>query len=526
MRYSVTGAQMKAIDRETIDRIGIPSMVLMERAALEVVKEVKDLAGGDKKQPVWSVCGTGNNGADGIAAGRILHEQGYDVTVILTGTCDQMTKEHKQQQQIARAIGVRFIALGSEASFVDTDQVESVESLAYCMAGSRGIVIDAIFGIGLSRPVTGRYQDLIAMLKRQMSCQVVAVDIPSGIHADTGQVMGIALPAKRTVTFGYEKSGLLCYPGRTYAGVLRIADIGFPGQVLLDIGWDAKILETKDLKRLPERMASANKGTFGKLLIIAGSEGMSGAAYLSAYSAYRMGTGLVKVLTVEENRPILQMQLPEAIIETYDRHETGTDSLRQWMEGQCDWATAIVLGPGLGRDAYVNFLVETVLAHAYVPVVLDADALNTISESPQLTGYYTENIVITPHMGEMARLTGNSIPELKEDALAAAREYSCQYGITCVLKDAVTIIADKDGETWLNTSGNSGMAKAGSGDVLTGVIGGLLAQGMEMTEAAVYGTYLHGRAGDLAVCEKGNRSLLAHEIADFMNQVIKESEHQ
>ncbi len=518
MRYSVTGAQMKQIDRYTIDQVGIPSMVLMERAALEVVRDVEELAHEGGLLPfgqtnvrgtfhIWSVCGTGNNGADGIAAGRILHEKGYDVTVILVGDAARRTEEHILQMQIAENIGVTLVEY---EDFIP---------------GSCDIIIDAIFGIGLTRPVGGEYRKVMEMILDQPHSKVVAVDIPSGIHADTGQVMGLAVKADHTVTFGYDKSGLLIYPGRKYAGMLRVADIGFPAVSLNQDtlrGWDAVVLEPEDLKDLPQRSPDGNKGTFGRLLLIAGSAGMSGAAFLSAYSAYRMGAGLVRIITVEENRQILQSQLPEAVIETFPSDQMQGAEFDSWLEAQIDWATAMVIGPGLGRDLYVKSLVETVMTHAYVPLVLDADALNTIAEFSELTCYYTENMIITPHVGEMARLAGKSIPELKDDLLAAAREYSNQYGVTCVLKDAATVITNQDGDTWLNTSGNSGMAKAGSGDVLTGIIGGLLAQGMEVSEAAAYGAYLHGLAGDAAVQEKGTYGLLTREIADYINDILKE----
>lgn len=505
MKYSVTGTQMKQIDSYTINQVGIPSMVLMERAAMAVAEEVITLAGGNLRCRIWSVCGTGNNGADGIAAARMLHEKGYDVTVILAGDAGHRTAEHRAQQRIA--------------AHLDVPLVEYEDFIP----GSCDIIIDAVFGIGLTRPVDGLYRDLITMLRQQDS-RVVAVDIPSGIHAGTGQVMGTAMKADITVTFGFYKSGLLLYPGRTHAGRIRTADLGFPGRSLTQSGWDAAVLEPADLKHLPGRQPDGNKGTFGRLLIIAGSAGMSGAAFLSACGAYRTGAGLVQVVTAEENREILQAQLPEAVLMTFTDEQSREALFTEWLEARIDWAGAIVIGPGLGRASYVRPLLETVLTHAYVPLVLDADALNTIAGFPELAEYYTENMIVTPHMGEMARLSGKSIPELKEDPLTAAREYSSLFGVTCVLKDAATVIAGPDGDTWINVSGNSGMAKAGAGDVLTGVIGALLVQGMEVPEAAAYGVFLHGLAGDSAVRKKGRYGLLAHEIADYINDAFNESE--
>lgn len=513
MKVSVTGEQMKQVDADTISRIGIPSMVLMERAALAVVDAVERMAKDcSKERPtrVWIACGTGNNGADGIAIGRMLHGKGYAVTVLLAGNLEHVTQEHRSQQAIAGRLGVPLVEVHD------------------FIPGSCDIIVDAIFGIGLGRTVEGEYRELIEMLSAQITKRVVAVDIPSGIHADDGRVMGTALQAAVTVTFGYLKTGMLLYPGKGYAGEVIVADIGFSPISLERAGWDAFVPEREDLRRLPQRQADSNKGTYGRLLLIAGGRGMSGAAYLSALAAYRAGAGLVKILTVEENREILQSQLPEAIVEPYSRQaaqeaaqEAGPEFARL-IEEQCAWATAIVLGPGLTQQPYVKELVELVLVHAYVPIVLDADALNTVAAYPTLTGYYTENMVITPHVGEMARLTGSSISEIKAQAVETAREYSRRHGITCVLKDAVTVTAGPEGTTYVNTTGNSGMAKAGSGDVLSGIMGSLLAQGMELTEAAYAGVLLHGLAGDAAARILGKRSILAHEIGDCVSEVLSD----
>lgn len=507
MKYAVSGAQMEQIDRDTIRRIGIPSMVLMERAALSVVEAVEKLAQEVRNSKtdvkVLVACGTGNNGADGIAVGRILHGRGYSVTVLLAGGSGHGTEENLAQQRIADCLGVPMAEFGNIVS------------------DSPDIIVDAVFGAGLSRAVEGEYRELLAQLAQKSllcSSKVVAVDLPSGIHSGTGAVLGTALSADVTITFGYVKTGLCLNPGKSSAGAVCVADIGFSDISLRNVGWDAVLLEPMDLNMLPERRGDGNKGTFGKALVIAGSCGMSGAAYLSALGAYRAGAGLVKVLTVPENRMILQSQLPEAIVEIYEpdqflaeNEQAGAENL---VKEQCGWADVIVLGPGLGRAPYVERLVEAVLSNAYVPIVLDADGLNCVAEHSYLTGYFTENIIVTPHMGEMARLTGCDVKELKADPLQSARRYSARCGVTCVMKDAVTVTADKDGKAWINGSGCSSMAKAGSGDVLTGVIAGLVARGMECAQAAAFGAYIHGLAGERAAAECGVNGVLARDIAD------------
>lgn len=251
---------------------------------------------------------------------------------------------------------------------------------------------------------------------------------------------------------------------------------------------------------------------------------MSGAAYLSALASYRMGAGLVRILTPESNRVILQSLIPEAVVETYSEEilMNPTEQFQQWMEKLVSWADVIVLGPGLGKSEGACKLAEGILSHTYVPVVLDADGLNLAAEYPYLTGYFTENIIITPHPGEMARLTAKSVKEVCENPVETARDYSSRYGVVCVLKMAATVIADKDGHTFVNTSGNSALAKAGSGDVLTGVIGALLAQGMEPMDAAALGVYVHGCAGEAVSKEQSCYGALARETADICGRLCRE----
>lgn len=508
MKHAVTGKQMKAIDKYTIEQIGIPSVVLMERAALCTAKAVKSAA--EHWDRIWVVCGTGNNGADGVAVARMLHLAGYQVILIQIGDPDCGTEEYHLQMKIVEKLDIPVF------SFRDF------------IPGSCDILVDALFGVGLDRNIEGEYRECMDMLAQQKPKKTIAVDIPSGIHSDTGAVMGSAVRADITVTFGYEKLGTLLYPGREYAGKILVKDIGFPRQALEQAGAEVYIYEKEDIRRIPDRPAWSNKGTFGKVLVIAGSRNMSGAAYLSARAACRTGAGLVKIMTVKENRVILQGQLPEAILSVYDTEAavSNPEQFSEFVKNQCNWADVIVLGPGLGHDAYVKALVEQVLTNAYVPIIVDADGLNTIAANPHLTQYYTENIIITPHLGEMARLTGKSIDEIRGNLLETAREYGKRYGITCVLKDAVTVVYQRDERIYLNTSGNSGMAKAGAGDVLTGVIAGLLALGLDEPESAALGVWLHGLAGDEARRKWGSHGILAEEIADSIPVCMKKERRE
>ncbi len=505
MRYLVTGAQMKAIDQYTIRTIGIPSLVLMERAALSVEEAVKEEA--DKTKSILVFCGTGNNGADGIAAARMLYIDGYQVTVVIAGDESRASDEFRVQKQIAMNLDMLII---------DWEDF---------LPGGCDVLIDAVFGVGLSRDVEGEYQSVLEMMNNIDSGAVIAVDMPSGISSDTGAVMGIAVKADITVTFGYEKIGSVLYPGKDYCGRLIISDLGYPKESLRAAGDTAFTYGPEDMALIPDRPEYSNKGTFGKVLIAAGSADMSGAAYLCALAAYRMGAGLVKILTPASNRTILQQLIPEAILCSY---ETEGDIYERQMElepvveRECEWADVIVLGPGMGKSALSSYLIKQFLMDSYVPMVIDADGLNIISENPEFTQYFTENIIITPHLGEMSRLIYKDVSEIQSDLVGTASEYSLDHGIQCVLKDAATVVTGRDGQCYINDTGNSAMAKAGSGDVLSGTIAGLLALGLEPWDAAVLGVYLHGAAGDKVREKSGPHGLLAHELADEIGRLSKD----
>lgn len=515
MRALVTGAQMKEIDSYAIQTIGIPSMVLMERAALAVADEIEDTCrvrdvkskGAEShrrhqlKNRVLVLCGTGNNGADGAAIARILYLRGWSVTVLTVGDGDNRTEEMTRQLAIDDCLGIPLMEF---SDFIP---------------GSYEVAVDALFGVGLSRTLKGEFKEAVDLLEKLQTEWTVSVDIPSGIHSDTGEVMGAAVSADLTVTFGSQKLGTALYPGKDFCGRVVVADIGFP-RYKEDWKQNFYTYEKSDLSLIPSRKPNSHKGMYGKVLIAAGSLGMCGAAYLSALSAYRTGAGLVKILTVEGNAGILQSLLPEAIISSYspESEEEEPEVFKALVEQECAWAGIIVLGPGLGKARHVEKLVEYVLLSAYVPIIIDADALNAIADNPYLTDFFTENVIVTPHIGEMSRLVGKEPSQIKADLINTALEYTETYGVTCVLKDAVTVVSGKNGGVYVNTSGGSGMAKAGSGDVLTGIIAGLIALGLTEDEAAPMGVYLHGLAGETAADRHGEHSLLAGEITSFIMQ--------
>lgn len=512
MKYILTAEQMKASDAATIQRIGIPSLVLMERAALQCVRAMEE-EGIDTSRTLV-VCGSGNNGGDGFAIARLLVEAGNEVDTIFVGNMDSRSEETCRQMQILEKLG---IPVGN-----------SLPEREY------SVIIDAIFGIGLCREITGRYSEVIRKLNAYTGAKV-AVDIASGISADSGKVLGCAFRADLTVTFAYAKTGHLLYPGAAYSGRVLVRRIGIHNPELEQSEEVYYTLERADAAMmLPERKADSNKGSFGKVLCITGSRGMSGAAYLSAKAAYLAGAGLVRIYTEESNRQILQQLLPEAVMSTYvDRTEDPMDGDSEpdcfaELPSLLAWADVVCIGCGLGRSAASEALVRIVLRHNQKPCVMDADALNILADfTPEEEALWKPeegSYILTPHMKEMSRLTGYTIEDLKENRTILAKEYARRKQITCVLKDSRTIVAQTGKPVYLNTTGNSALAKGGSGDVLAGLTAGLLAQKLPSYEAAVLGTYLHGLAGEEAGNSCGLRSALAEDILTGIRKTLKNLE--
>ena len=514
MKYALSSGQMKAIDRHTIETIGIPSMVLMEKAAMAVVRHTKELC--SKQDTILAVCGYGNNGGDGIAAARILFMEGYDATIIMVGEKERATEETKQQMQIAEKIGVPIL--------------RKVRWEEYT------VIVDALFGIGLTRNIEGKFYKVIEEINKS-SAKVVAVDIPSGVCADNGKVMGIAVNADSTVTFGYQKTGCLLFPGAEYAGSIYVEDIGFAKKELSESPVRFYFDESpKEL--LPARQKNSNKGTYGKVLVVAGSKNMSGAAYFAAAAAYRMGAGLVRILTANENREILQQQIPEAILTTYETLDNGiSEAGMTAVREAVDWASVIVLGPGLGLSDASAELVTYVIRECKVPLAVDADGLNIISRmiSEQvpaeegtegrircLANFLPPETILTPHKKELSVLTGIPLPDLINCLIDSSASCTYNNDLVYVKKDARTIVSFGNAD-YINVSGNDGMATAGSGDVLAGMIGGLLAQGETAKRAAMTGCFLHGLAGDAAAKKKGPHSMLASDILEAIPEVLQES---
>lgn len=502
MKYVVTASEMKACDHGTIEQAGIPSMVLMERAALAVT-EVLIRRYPDRNR-VLIVAGKGNNGGDGLAIGRLLAKAGRQVTFF------QMQGNYSEEARKQREI---LLHLGF--SICDTWQ-----------DGEYDIIIDALLGIGITGEVREEARAMIRKMNEyRCSFQgktsfdggttgierlngiapvICAVDLPSGIDTDTGAVCGEAVKADLTVTFQYLKKAHLLYPGREYCGKVYLRDVGIENYgICAETAFTYEKEEAKNL--LPQRKTSGHKGTFGKVLLYAGSREMSGAALLCARAVLCSGAGMLKVLTEESNHALLRTVLPEAML--------ATDPVKDLK-----WADVLVAGPGIGTSKEAKETLGILLRAADLPMVLDADALNLLAEGPELMELVKEKaskqpVILTPHPGEFLRLSGLAITDYQQEREKAVRTFQEQSQCILVSKDACTVVTDGT-SLYLNSTGNDGMATAGSGDVLTGVIGSLLAQGLPAFEAAAKGAFLHGLAGDEAALKKGKHGMIASDLIE------------
>lgn len=501
MQYIGSGDEMQRIDAYSIETIGIPGIVLMEKAALAMEEEI--IRRFPSPVSVTILTERGNNGGDGLALGRLLLAKGYEVSFYEIGGVRHASESYQTQRKILENLGVDFLDALPET---DSD-----------------IWLDAIFGVGLKREVAGIQREVIEEVNRRKGFKI-AVDIPSGVDASNGKILGYGFQADLTITFGLSKIGLVLYPGASLAGEVVVKDIGFPEEAVEAILPNTIMYTREDLCRLPARKSWSNKGFYGKVLLIVGTKNMAGAAFLSASAAYRTGSGLVRIFTCEENREILQSRVPESIMTTYASEEEAIAKLPEAL----DWASVVGIGPGLGQNAFTEKLLSIVLAKGHCPLVIDADGINTLAalkrEKPQtvtkLYDSYKAPMILTPHLKEMERLTGKKVADIQNTLMQTAEEAADDNHVF-VLKDARTVVSDGSFPTYINMSGNHGMSTGGSGDVLTGIICGLLAGGLSALEAARLGVYCHGLAGDEAAKEKGCYGLLAGDLIQYLNMVIR-----
>ncbi len=508
-RLLATAGQMRELDRISIEDKGLPGLMLMELAGRAVAREILEA---QAKGPVAIFCGLGNNGGDGYVVARLLDDEGLSVRVYSLGATQRLKGDAKVNFD-------RLTALGVPVTQVDeANWPEIRESLQSCC-----VVVDALLGTGLEREVRGLYAEVLEALNA-LDVHRVAVDMPSGIHADTGAVLGVAFRADVTVTFGLAKLGLATHPGLDYAGKIVVADISLDAAALRQAPIDTFLLTEEEVRSLvPPRPSYSHKGTYGHLLVLAGSPGTSGAAALACLGAHRAGTGLVTCACDSATASVVTSHHAETMTALYSGDESlGPEELTEALANR----TAVLCGPGWGQSERREEALLDLLSVVEVPLVLDADALNLLAGlGPHCLGKRHESgamTVLTPHPGEAARLLKTTPDRIQAHRLESARNLAQGYGCHVVLKGARSIIAGPEGRCWINPTGNPALAAGGSGDVLAGIIGGLLARRLDPLRSLMAGVYVHGYAADRIASRRGTTGVLAAEVADEVALVLGE----
>lgn len=509
----VNGKEMEELDRRATAEYGIPSLLLMENAGVQVVLEMlrffPDLAGAR----VAVLCGKGNNGGDGFVVARHLANRGIECRAYLVGRRAEVKGDARVNLDILDRMGVPILEIGSKE-----DLHRQGDALARA-----SILVDALLGTGAAGPAKGLLADAITLVN-DLGRPVVAVDIPSGLGAGDAHPPGPAIQAALTVTFALPKRSLVLYPAAKLAGTLRVVDIGIPRPLLTDPAWKLHLLEAADvLPAFPPRDPNAHKGTYGHVLVVAGSAGKTGAAAMASLAALRVGAGLVTLALPDSLNDLMEAKLTEVMTEGLPETEERTvalaalDKLLGLLEGK----SALVVGPGLSTHPATVQLVRELIGLVKVPTILDADGLNALAGRVDVLGKAGVPLVLTPHPGELCRLLGIGREEVIEKRVPIAQKAAASLNVHLALKGARTVVADPKGEATINPTGNPGMATAGMGDVLAGIIGGLVGQGVETGLATRAGVYLHGLAGDLAAADLGPEALLAGDVLDRMSGAIR-----
>ena len=508
-----TSQDMKKIDEMAVNAHGLTIEKLMEAAGEAVARAMEDKWGNLADKTVAVLCGKGHNGGDGLVAARCLKERKASVVAVVVGEPEDLAEETLKQFLKTKAAKVPVLVL------VKTEDYKSVQmALDEC-----DLLVDALFGTGLSRAIEGNSRDLIK-LARATGKPVTAVDVPSGMSADSGSPLGEVMPAQLTVTFGLPKTGFYTPTGASLTGEVKVADIGFPSELLNASFIKQEVTDLSMVQRvLPRYDENTHKGTRGRVLVVAGATGLTGAATLSAYGAQRIGAGLVTVACPESLNDILEVKLTEPMTAPVPEVEGGFLSLK--ASGRilhlATNVNAVVIGPGIGRHRETGQLLRDLLTKLTVPMVVDADALNLLGGQIDIFKTLKVPVILTPHPGEAAWLLKTTINDVEQNRVKVAKQIAEGYNVVVVLKGRFTIIANPQGELRINPTGNRGLATAGTGDVLSGIIGGLVAQRLPAFEAATAGVYLHGLAGEKASRRLGPDGLMAGDLLPLLPRLLR-----
>ncbi|OGW14273.1 MAG: hypothetical protein A3G93_05080 [Nitrospinae bacterium RIFCSPLOWO2_12_FULL_45_22] len=507
----VTAHQMRQIDQEAINYYGIPGIILMENAGLQVVREIEKHFSPLTTKKVAIMAGRGNNGGDGFVIARHLCNCGSKVKIYLLSAQDKVRGDARINLDIIAKMGLEI------KEVLSLDQLDDL--------GSFDLLVDAIFGTGLTTAAEGLYQEIISAMNTAGK-PIISVDIPSGLSSDSSELIGPHIKADFTVTFGLPKLGLLLYPAANQVGKLTIGDISLPKPLLEKEEIRVNLL-TKEMVRpyIPERRPEAHKGDFGHVVIVAGSWGKTGAAAMASYAALRAGAGLVTLALPRSLNIAMETAIPEVMTLPLPETSEGTIDLEAKEELR-DFLNKLkieilVIGPGLTTHPRTGQLVRELLDEVSLPIVIDADGINILCTYLDILKRRKWPLILTPHPGEMARLLDVSVQEIQSDRVGIAQQFAQAYQLFLVLKGAVTVIADPEGNVFLNPTGNPGMATAGMGDVLTGMLGGFLAQRWPLLKAITAAVYLHGLSGDLATQAIGPVGITATDLLDRIPLAIK-----
>ncbi len=506
--------QMREADRRTIDEIGLPSIVLMENAGRQAVAAMEAAFDDLATSHVAVLCGRGNNGGDGFVVARTLAQRGVQSTVFLLGAVADVRGDARTNLEVLGRIGLTVVEIANAQDW----------ELHFTEVSECDVVVDALLGTGFSGTLTGLLETVVADVNG-LGVPIVAIDLPTGVSADSHEIAGSAIEATMTVTLGAPKIPLVFPPADSHGGDLVIADIGIPPPVIDELEGPYIELLTRERMRelVPARAADSHKGDFGRVLIVAGSLGKTGAAHLAALGALRSGAGLVTIAAPRSAVPIIASMGPEYMTEPLEETAAGTvdfSALDRVLELKAD---VIALGPGLGQDPSTAAFVQGLVERAGVPLVVDADGLNAFAgEADRLLGRDGVDVIITPHPGELARLLNVSVEAVQHDRLNYARDFAASHRAHVVLKGHRTIIAGPENRAFINLTGNAGMATGGTGDLLTGMIAAWFAQLLDAEAACKLAVYLHGTAGDLAEADEGEVALVASDVANHLGDAVLE----
>jgi len=512
--YLVTASEMQEMDRRTIEDFGLPGMVLMENAGQGATRFLLEQFPNIENKRVGLIAGRGNNGGDGYVMARCLKQKGVHVTVYLLAPANRVQGDAAANLKFLRPLGVPLVEIPDQAS-LSKYQSE--------MAGF-DVWIDAILGTGLKSDVKGYFKTVIEFIN-SLHKPVFAVDIPSGLNSDTGQVCGACIRARATATFAFAKTGHKIHPGLQHTGALNIVDIGIPPAIVEEVMPRQWLLTRERIQScITPRMPDAHKGRTGHLLVVAGSPGKTGAAAMTSIAALRSGAGLVTLGIAETLNAVLESQVLEAMTAPLPETQPGVlgesafESIKNLMAGK----KCVAIGPGLGQAVKTQKLVRKIVKFSSIPLVVDADGLNNLAGQAQILKSARAPVILTPHPGEMARLLDTNAEAVQRDRIKCARDFAAGFKVHVILKGACTVIAHPDGRVFINPTGNAGMASGGMGDVLTGIIAGLITQGHSPEDACRAGVYLHGAAADSLVETIGPYGYLASEVMDAIPGAIKE----